>query len=106
MAEAKSPMKKYWFGQKAPEMADGWFEMYQSVTKKEGALDAKTKELIMVVTGSLMRCEHCVEAHTKGALKAGATKEEIAEAIMTSSFIASATQIFWMPEMEKLMADD
>lgn len=106
MATSKTPMAKYWFGKKAPEHADAWFTFYKSV-KSEGSLDAKTKELISVAAGLLMRCEHCVEAHAKDALRAGATKEEVAEACMVASQIASASQLFFMSEkMDKLLADE
>ena len=46
-----------------------------------GALDAKSKELIALGIGIYARCEGCVVAHARGALKQGATLEEIAEAI-------------------------
>lgn len=106
MTTGKSPMAKYWFGKRAPEQADAWYGFYRSV-KAPGALDAKTKELIAVAAGCLMRCEHCVEAHAKDAIRAGATKEEVAEALMVASQIASASQLFWMSEgMEKFLEED
>lgn len=102
---ASSPMAKYWFGKRAPEHADGWYAFYKSV-KTQGVLDAKTKELVAAAVGLVMRCEHCVEAHAKDALRAGATKEEVAEALMVASQIASASQLFFMSEeLDKLLAD-
>ena len=104
--ESKTPMKKFWFGKRAPEMADAWFEYYMTCSHK-GVLDKKTRELISVACGVMGRCEHCVEAHARYAEKAGATKEEIAEAIMTASFMSSATQIFWMKDKyEELLGGD
>ena len=100
-----SPMAKYWFGKRAPEHAEGWYNFYRSV-KTQGVLDAKTKELVATAVGLVMRCEHCVEAHAKDALRAGASKEEIAEALMVASKIASASQLFFMSdELDRLMAD-
>lgn len=46
----------------------------------DGALDKKTKELIALGIGIARMCEGCIISHTRGALKAGATKAEIADA--------------------------
>jgi alkylhydroperoxidase/carboxymuconolactone decarboxylase family protein YurZ len=42
-----------------------------------------------------MRCQFCVDAHSQRAFAAGATKEEIAEAISVAMFIAAGSQIGW-----------
>ena len=103
--ESQTPMKKYWFGQKAPEHADAWFEFYKAIESK-GVLDKKTKELISLAASSLMRCSHCVESHLLECKRAGATKEECAEALMVASLLASATQLFWMGDrLDKLLGD-
>ncbi len=106
MSTSKSPMAKYWFGKRAPEHAEGWYAFYRAV-KSQGVLDAKTKELIAAAVGLVMRCEHCVEAHGKDAIRAGASKEEVAEALMVASQIASASQLFFMSEsLDELMAEE
>jgi len=46
----------------------------------DGALDRKTKELIALGISIGRMCEGCIISHVRGALKAGATKEQIAEA--------------------------
>jgi AhpD family alkylhydroperoxidase len=62
---------------------------------KDGYLDLKTKELIAIASSVLMRCQFCVDAHSQRAITAGATKEEIAEAISVAMFIAAGSQIGW-----------
>ncbi len=52
----------------------------------DGALSIKTKELMAVACAHVTQCPYCIEGHTKRAKKAGATDEEIAEAI----FVAAA----------------
>jgi len=47
----------------------------------EGALDAKTKELLAVAISVAIRCDPCVTYHVEGARKKGATREEIAETL-------------------------
>lgn len=102
--ESKSPMKDYWFGKRAGEQADGWYEFFKAVDE-QGVLDPKTKELIAVAAGTLMRCRHCCTMHVAAAKKAGASKEEIAEAIMVAAMIASGSQLFWLDDYEKLLGE-
>jgi AhpD family alkylhydroperoxidase len=47
---------------------------------KDGALPAKTKELMAVTAAHVTDCPWCIEDHVKRAIKQGATDEEIAEA--------------------------
>jgi AhpD family alkylhydroperoxidase len=49
--------------------------------KTDGALDAKTKELIACAISIALRCDGCIGFHTRGALKAGATRAEFMEMI-------------------------
>ncbi len=46
-----------------------------------GALDEKTKELIGLVASLVLRCDDCVSYHLKKVFDAGASKEEIYEAL-------------------------
>lgn len=45
----------------------------------EGALPAKTKELIALAVAQVTQCPWCIDAHAKRAVKANATDAEIAE---------------------------
>jgi AhpD family alkylhydroperoxidase len=49
--------------------------------QKTGKLDAKTRELIALAVAVTTRCDGCIVVHTDAALKQGATKEEIVEAL-------------------------
>jgi AhpD family alkylhydroperoxidase len=49
---------------------------------REGArLDAKTRELIALAVAVTRQCDGCITTHVDAALKHGADKEEIAEAL-------------------------
>ncbi|MDD5723584.1 MAG: carboxymuconolactone decarboxylase family protein [Syntrophales bacterium] len=63
-----------------PETAASFVAFDQKVFEK-GALDAKTKELIAIGAAHVTRCPYCIEAHVNRAKKAGASDEEIAEAV-------------------------
>lgn len=65
---------------------------------KKTVLDTKTKELIRLAVASVFRCKHCTEHHIKDALSAGATKQEVSEAILLSSLQSAGTQLNWHKE--------
>ena len=44
-----------------------------------GALDHKTKELIALAISVATRCEGCIAYHARNSVRAGATRQEIAE---------------------------
>jgi AhpD family alkylhydroperoxidase len=46
-----------------------------------GALDRKTKELMALAIAVATRCDGCIGYHARGALRAGATRQELAEAL-------------------------
>lgn len=51
-------------------------------------LDRKTTELAAVAAGSALASKHCLGVHLDAASKAGATKDEILEAMLIGSFMA------------------
>ena len=48
---------------------------------KDGALSAKAKTLIAVALSVSAQCDVCITSHVQNAIKAGVTREEIAEAV-------------------------
>lgn len=48
---------------------------------KAGALDSKTKALEALAIAIAVRCEGCIVQHVAGAIKLGATRDEIVETI-------------------------
>ena len=57
------------------------FFSFDNKVFEEGALSVKVKELIAVGAAHITRCPYCIDGHVKRAKKAGASDEEIAEAI-------------------------
>jgi AhpD family alkylhydroperoxidase len=47
----------------------------------DGALDRRTKELIALAIGVVEGCDGCIASHGQAAARAGATRQEAAEAI-------------------------
>ena len=48
---------------------------------KTNVLDAKTRELIALAVAVTRQCDGCITIHTDAAVKHGATKEEVVEAL-------------------------
>lgn len=72
---------------KIPEAMQGFNQMTQGALK-EGAVSVKNKELIALGIGIASRCEGCIQAHVKKAIDAGATREEMHEAIGVAIFMS------------------
>jgi AhpD family alkylhydroperoxidase len=68
------------FGKLSPDTVKGYVQLGQA-NAKTGVFDAKTRELIALAVAISLRCDGCIAVHTAAAKKAGATKEEIAEAL-------------------------
>jgi AhpD family alkylhydroperoxidase len=73
-----------WFVLHSPEFGKA-FESFYKVCNEDGVLDKKTKELLMLVLTSVFRCPSSTEEHLNRALEAGATKEEITEALLIAA---------------------
>jgi AhpD family alkylhydroperoxidase len=71
-----------------PQAAVGsaWQE-WMTVFNPRGALDGKTKELIGLAVAARIPCEYCIYAHKLGAKHAGATDDQIKEAIAASALV-------------------
>ena len=57
------------------------FQQLHGAAFAAGALDVKTKELIALAIAVVERCDGCIASHARGAAKAGASRQEAAEAI-------------------------
>lgn len=68
------------FYSKNSETYKKFVEMEQA-TYSSGVLDKKIKELIATGISVVINCESCMEWHIHEAIKSGATKEELIEAI-------------------------
>jgi AhpD family alkylhydroperoxidase len=68
----------------APKPAEAFKAFSQSVFA-EGAIPAKTKQLIAIAVAHVTQCPYCIRGHTKAAMQHGATPEEIMEAIWVAA---------------------
>lgn len=68
----------------APEIDDAFAALSRAVFA-DGALDKQTKQLIAVAVAHVTQCPWCIEGHTRGAKRAGATNAQIMEAIWVAA---------------------
>jgi AhpD family alkylhydroperoxidase len=67
----------------SPDTVKG-YQTLSGAGKQTGHLDEKTRQLIALAVAITTRCDGCITVHTDAAIKAGASKEEIAEALGVS----------------------
>lgn len=70
----------------APKEAAAFFKLKHTAEREDGAIPIKYRELISVAVALTTQCAYCIESHVQNAVRAGATREEIAE----TTFIAAA----------------
>ena len=63
-----------------PDVYRGFSEL-SGAAFADGAIDRRTKELIALAIGVVEGCDGCIASHGQAAAKAGATRQEAAEAI-------------------------
>jgi AhpD family alkylhydroperoxidase len=81
-------------GKLSPDTLRG-YQTLSSANSKTSKLGEKTRQLISLAVAVTTRCDGCIVFHTDAALKAGATKEEISEALgVAVSMNAGAALIY------------
>src|SRR5437870_11630241 len=70
----------------APDEFTGFAALDASVGKEAGKIPRKYRELIALAVAFTTQCPYCLAVHTNTAKRAGATREEVAEA----AFLAAA----------------
>ena len=62
---------------------------------KTGHLDSKTRELIALAVAVSLRCDGCITSHVDAAIKLGATRDEVAEALGVAVAINAGAAIIY-----------
>ena len=70
----------------APKESAAFMNLKHTAERADGVIPVKYRELMSVAVALTTQCAYCIESHIQNAVKAGATREEIAETV----FIAAA----------------
>jgi AhpD family alkylhydroperoxidase len=88
MPESVYPAATAKLAERRKELAPGIHDAFQAFSRQvfaDGALDARTKQLIAVAVAHVTQCPYCIRGHTKAALRSGAGEQEIMEAIWVAA---------------------
>lgn len=69
------------------------FWAFDKLAVADGAIPAKYKELIAIAVATTTQCPYCIDIHTAGARKAGASDAEIAEATIVAAALRAGASI-------------
>lgn len=64
----------------SPDTVKGYLTV-SGAGRKTAQMDEKTRQLISLAVAVTTRCDGCISIHSAEALKAGATREELVEAL-------------------------
>lgn len=81
------------------------FRDFSAAVFAEGALPARTKQILAVAVAHVTQCPYCIRGHTRAALAEGVTHEELMEAIWVAAEMragaAFAHSVIALSEMRK-----
>jgi AhpD family alkylhydroperoxidase len=77
----------------APAEFAGFVALDGVVGREDGAIPRKYRELIAIAVACTTQCPYCLDVHTRGAKKAGATREEVAEAAFLSAALRAGAAV-------------
>jgi AhpD family alkylhydroperoxidase len=91
------------------DMFQAFKNFNNEIFEKESTLPRKMKELIAIGVAHTTQCPYCIEGHVRAAKKAGASDQEISEAIFVAAalraggtFAHSTIAMRVLNEMEKV----
>lgn len=78
----------------AGEVMQG-FNALGKAASRDGALDAKTKELMATALGVAAHCDGCIGFHVRALVRLGATKRELAEALGMAVYMGGGPSLMY-----------
>ena len=69
------------------------FWAYDKAALADGAIPKKYKELMAIAVALSTQCPYCIEVHKQAAIKAGASEQELAEAVHVAAALRAGGSI-------------
>lgn len=79
-----------------PDVLKGYAELSRAAMV-EGALSGAMKELLAMVIAITRECDGCIVSHTRGAVRQGVTRQQIAEAAGVAIMMNGGPGTVWGP---------
>jgi AhpD family alkylhydroperoxidase len=77
-----------------PDTMQG-FSAMAGAASRDGALDAKTKELIALAIGVATRCDGCIGFHMETLVRFGATRQEVEETLGMAIYMGGGPALMY-----------
>ncbi|MET4327499.1 AhpD family alkylhydroperoxidase [Bradyrhizobium sp. i1.15.2] len=77
----------------APVEASAFLAFNHAVEREDGLIPPKYRELISLAVALTTQCAYCLDVHTAQAVKAGVTREEIAEAALIAAAVRAGSTL-------------
>jgi AhpD family alkylhydroperoxidase len=84
-------------GEASPAAMKGFGSLHRAAVA-DGALSAVTKELMALSISVAVRCDGCIAFHVHDAIEAGATKDEIHEALSVAVLMGGGPAMVYATE--------
>jgi AhpD family alkylhydroperoxidase len=81
------------FSKLAPTEFAAFVEFDKIVGREDGAIPRKYRELIALAVACTTQCPYCLDVHTRGAKRAGATREEVTEATLLAAALRAGAAV-------------
>lgn len=87
-------------GRHAPEAAAQFFKYYGQITGQDGALTRREKALIALAISHAQKCPYCIDAYTTGCLEAGASPDQMMEAVHVAAAMQAGITLVHAVQMQ------
>jgi AhpD family alkylhydroperoxidase len=84
-------------GREIPETMKAFIGLHEAAAA-DGALTAKVKELVALAIAVTVRCDGCIAFHVHDAIQAGASREEIMEALGVAILMGGGPAVIYATE--------
>lgn len=71
----------------APGEAQAFVRFKSSAERADGIIPLKYRELISLAVALAKQCAYCIDVHSKGAVRSGASPEELAETVLVAAAV-------------------
>lgn len=79
--------------QMAPAEFSAFVDFDKIVGREDGAIPRKYRELIALAVACTTQCPYCLDIHTRAAKRAGATRQEVAEAALLAAALRAGAAV-------------
>ncbi|MGB0956050.1 MAG: arsenosugar biosynthesis-associated peroxidase-like protein [Panacagrimonas sp.] len=87
-------------GRHNPQAAQRFFDYYSQITGQDGALSKREKALIALAVAHAQKCPYCIDAYTTGSLEAGASPDQMMEAVHVAAAMQAGITLVHSVQMQ------